>query len=517
MKVIDIFDRGVELYPDGACLSDVGQAPRSYRQVQVASKQIAIGLSQCGVNADTKIAVYSPNLARAFECVLGIFRCGAIWVPVNSRNALPENCYVLNNTDVEILFFHNSFRDQLDEIRLTCPKIRLVITIDSEEPNADPSLNKWLERNVDDFAEVASSKDALTAIYSSGGTTGQPKGVMFSNLTWSTMVANFHSSMPCQEKPVHLVVAPMTHGAGAVAMCLMATGAHQVVMKGFDAEQVLQAIEREKVTHIFLPPTAIYMLLSCPSVRQYDYSSLRYFIYAAAPMSADKLCEAMDVFGPVMAQTYGQTEAPMIATFLSPRDHLTAISSARHRLLSCGRAALMSPIDIIDDDGQLQPPNTRGEISIRGDLVMMGYYKNPEATAESRAGERHRTGDIGYKDDEGYLYIVDRKRDMIISGGFNVYPSEIEQVIWGHPAVQDCSVIGAPDDKWGEVVTAIVELRPGTSASAEEIIALCRDRLGSVKAPKHVEFRGQLPRSAVGKVLKRELRAEFWQGRDRVI
>jgi acyl-CoA synthetase (AMP-forming)/AMP-acid ligase II len=517
MKVIDFFDRGCELNPDAPCLTDFGGASKSYREVARASHAIAAGLMALGAGADTKVAIYSPNLAAAFECVLGVFRAGAIWVPVNARNALAENCYVLDNTDVEYLFIHQSFEADLAALRSACPKIKQVIRIDSPTAQGESSARDWLKVHAHSQVATLSAVDAVSSIYASGGTTGKPKGVMFTNLVWSTMVGNFHSSMPCETPPVHLVVAPMTHGAGAVAMCLLAAGAQQVILKGFDAEKVLQAIGQYRVTHIFLPPTAIYMLLAHPGVREYDYSSLRYFIYAAAPMSADKLREALDVFGPVMAQTYGQTEAPMIATFLSPRAHMEALRSAPHRLLSCGRSALLSPVDVIDEAGHVVAHGNRGEVAIKGNLVMRGYYKNPDATTETRAGEWHRTGDVGYKDEEGFLYIVDRKRDMIISGGFNVYPSEIEQVIWSHPSVQDCAVIGAPDEKWGEAVTAVIELRPGSEASAEEIAAMCRERLGPVKTPKRIEFRPTLPRSAVGKVLKRELRAEFWRGRDRAI
>jgi acyl-CoA synthetase (AMP-forming)/AMP-acid ligase II len=260
-------------------------------------------------------------------------------------------------------------------------------------------------------------------------------------------------------------------------------------------------------------------MLAHPDVRKYDYSSLDYFVYAAAPMSVDKLREAVEIFGPVMAQTYGQAEVPMICTYLSPEAHVEAIAGNQaHRLASCGQPALLTPVEIMDDDGAMVPVGERGEIVVRGALVMQGYYRNPEATAEATTADGwHRTGDIGLKDADGFVYIVDRKKDMIISGGFNIYPSEIEQVIWGHAAVQDCAVIGVPDEKWGEAVKAIVELKPGASADAADIIALCKSELGSVKAPKSVEFWDELPRSAVGKVRKKDMRDRFWQGRGRAI
>jgi acyl-CoA synthetase (AMP-forming)/AMP-acid ligase II len=337
------------------------------------------------------------------------------------------------------------------------------------------------------------------------------------------MIANFFLALPVKKPPVHLVIAPMTHAAGGVGVITMSVGATQVILPGFDAKKVMEAIEREKVTHLFLPPTAIYMLLAHPDVRKHDYSSLEYFIYAAAPMSVDRLRECLEVFGPVMTQTFGQAEAPMVCTVLTPSEHLPSDDSAQaralcdERLSSCGYPTPLTPLAIMDDDGKLLPGGERGEIVVRGNMVMPGYYKNPEATREASAHGWHHTGDIGFFDAQGYLHIVDRKKDMIISGGFNIYPGEIEQVIWGHPAVQDCAVIGVPDDKWGEAVKAVVELKPGAAVSEEELLRLCKERLGSVKAPKSVEFWDSLPRSPVGKVRKKDIRARFWEGRARSI
>jgi acyl-CoA synthetase (AMP-forming)/AMP-acid ligase II len=235
-------------------------------------------------------------------------------------------------------------------------------------------------------------------------------------------------------------------------------------------------------------------------------------------MSVDKLVEAIRVFGPVLTQTYGQAEACMICTFFSPADHVAALeSNKRHRLASCGRASPLMRLEVMDDDGKILPRGERGEIVVRGGLVMAGYYNNEAATREASTFGWHHTGDIGVIDEDGFVYIVDRKKDMIISGGFNVFPSEVEQVLWSHPAVQDCAVIGVPDDKWGEAVKAVVELKPGVTATEDELIHLAKDKLGGVKAPKSVDFIAALPRSPVGKVLKKTLREPYWAGRERKI
>jgi acyl-CoA synthetase (AMP-forming)/AMP-acid ligase II len=446
---------------------------------------------------------------------LGTFRSGAAYVPLNARDAVPDCGWFLDFAACELLFFHSAFEANLPRLRELAPRLREFVCVDRDTPSA-PSLAAWSARFPAHGGTQARVPDDVAILKSTGGTTGRPKGVLQTHRCLETMYRAMEACMPVQGTPVHLLVAPLTHAAGAIAYPLMAHGARQVFAPGTDAGTILEAIERERVTHLFLPPTVIYRLLAHPDARRRDCSSLQYFIYAAAPMSVDKLKEAVAVFGPVMAQCFGQAEAPMICTYLSPAEHLGGDPAAlERRLASAGRAAPFTEVAIMDDEGRILPRGDAGEIVVRGDLVMAGYFRNPEASAEASRFGWHHTGDIGRIDDEGYVTIVDRKRDMIISGGFNVYPGEVEQVLWAHPAVQDCAVVGVPDDEWGESVKAVVELKPGMEAAAEELIRLCRERLGGVKAPKSVEFWKELPRSSVGKVLKRDIRARFWAGRER--
>jgi acyl-CoA synthetase (AMP-forming)/AMP-acid ligase II len=333
-------------------------------------------------------------------------------------------------------------------------------------------------------------------------------------------MANFmiRVSYPADQPPVNLMAAPMTHTAGMAALPCTARGGTVIVLTKPDPALMLASIAKHRVTEIFLPPTVIYRLLDIPSIRQCDFSSLRYLLYGAAPMSVEKLKQAIDVFGPVMMGGYGQTEAPGTISFLRPEEHFVDGKLAPdERLSSVGRPSPMVRVEIFDDDSRPVAPGETGEICVRGDLVMKGYYKDPGKTAETIVDGWLHTGDVGHLDAEGYLHITDRKKDMIISGGFNVYPSEVEQVIWAHPAVQDCAVIGVPDDKWGEAVKAVVELNAGQAVTAEELIALCKDKLGSVKTPKSIDFIGALPRSTAGKVLKKELRKSYWAGKERKI
>jgi len=299
---------------------------------------------------------------------------------------------------------------------------------------------------------------------------------------------------------------------------MMSMGTTNVMLPGFDPVRAMPAIPRHRVTHFFLPPTAIYRLLAHPDVRNYDYSSLVYFNYASAPMAPEKVKEAMEVFGPVMVTGFGSTEMGINITFLSQRDHVTALETGQEqRLLSTGRETLFSRAEIMDEDGALLPAGETGEIVARSAQIMRGYHRNRRETARAMAHGWYHTGDIGYKDSDGFLFLIDRKRDIIISGGFNVFPSEVEKVIVAHPAVQDCAVVGIPDADWGEAVLAVVELKRGRQLEQEELRAWCRNKLSGFKVPKSWKFIDELPRSAAGKVLRRVVRDPYWKGRQRAI
>lgn len=315
-----------------------------------------------------------------------------------------------------------------------------------------------------------------------------------------------------------LCTAPLSHAAGVVAFTMFAITGTNVVMPGFDALQVLKSIERYRVTHLFLPPTAFYSLLACSEVSRFDYSSLRVFLLAGSPVSPDKLKRGVEIFGPCMCQSYGQTEAPMLLTFLDAKT-LAAAAAGDHpeRLRSCGRATSAVRLAIMDEAGQILPPHQIGEIVARGSLVTAGYHNMPEATAEIHAHNWHHTGDVGYIDEDGYVYIVDRKKDMIISGGFNVFCAEVEAGIMALPAVHECVVIGVPDDRWGEAVKAVVVLQEGETLSEEAVIAHCKAKLGGVKSPKSVEFWKELPKTPAGKLDRKAIRQPYWAGADRQV
>lgn len=516
INLIHFFDKGAAIDPERACL--VGDAGvRTYRETQLMSCKIANALAQGGSGVGTHIAVLSHNAPRAFECVLGVIRAGCVWVPVNFRSTVDESVYVLDHTDTTVLFYSVAFVANVAQILQRCPRIATAICIDGEGLPGHHRFDRWSASATDEKREYDVDGSAIATLACSGGTTGKPKGVVTTHQTWAYRIAE--TLLRCAtDHPVHLVAAPMTHGAGAAALEMMVMGATHVVLQSVDPASIIAAIGKHRVTHFFLPPTAIYRLLAYPGVRDGDYSSLKYFTYAAAPMSLDRVKEAIDVFGPVMAHGYGGTELGTSTCWFPPEEHAKArAANDDQRLSSCGRVSPLARLEIVDDAGTMLPPGVQGEIVVRSYSNASAYYKNPQETAKSFGGGWFRTGDIGCKDAQGWVYIRDRKKDMIISGGLNIYPSEIEQTLMAHPGVQDCAVIGVPHDEWGEAVKAVIELKAGARVNEAELEALCRASLSGYKIPKTFEFWTEIPRSPVGKVLKREIRARYWQAHGKQI
>lgn len=518
MAITDFFDRGRSLDGNAAAFAMDGQR-WSFDEAYGFTCQVAHALVNLGLAKETKAAVLSANHPVSWMCVLGLWRAGFTWVPVNPRSSVQEQQQLLDGFDVEVLFFQQYFAADVELLRQQCPKLRTLVCIDGSIPGC-ATLQDWIADHPKTAPAITCDPDDLAAIMPTGGTTGLPKGVMLSHRNLGVSITNtllsnhYDSNQPI----VNLAAAPMTHSAGFLSLPASARGGMVVVLGKPDPEALLDAIEHYQVTEFFLPPTVIYRLLETPGIRQRNFSSLRYFMYGAAPMSVEKLKQALGVFGPVMLQGYGQTEAPGGIASMRPCDHFVDGKFASdEQLSSCGRPSLLNALAIMDEECRILPPGSSGEICVRGDIVMRGYYKQPDKTHETVVDGWLHTGDIGHVDAAGFLHITDRKRDMVISGGFNVYPSEVEQVLWTHPAVLDCAVIGVPDEQWGEAVKAVIELKPQVEVSAEELIALCKEKLGSVKAPKSVDFVAVLPRSPVGKVLKKEIREPYWRGVERRI
>jgi acyl-CoA synthetase (AMP-forming)/AMP-acid ligase II len=494
VKLSDYLDKGASLGRDAPCLVE-GDRTLSYGDVQDLSHRVAGALARDGIAPGAKVGILSANNAFAFACVFGIARRGAVWCPINPRNELAETRALLALFDCECLIYHAGYAAMAERL-----DVRLKVCLDD--------LDGWLGEP----GGAADPVDDLAMLVGTGGTTGLPKGVMLTSRNLETMTAMTLVGYPFSGRPAYLALAPLTHAAGVLCFPVMTLGGRIVVMPKPDVGEFIALIERERITHTFLPPTLIYMLLGHEAIAGTDLSSLQCFWYGAAPMSTARLEEALRVIGP-MAQLFGQTEAPMMVSMLPPAEHYDADGTvATRRLASAGRPSPLTTVAIMDPDtGRLLEAGERGEIVVRGSLVMAGYYKDPEATAAASAHGWHHTGDIGYLDEDGYLFIVDRLKDMIITGGFNVYSAEVEQALMQHPAVRDCAVVGLPDAKWGERVTAVIE--PSADVQPDELVAFVKARIGSVKAPKQVELWPELPRSRVGKVLKADVRTQLLEDR----
>lgn len=518
MRIIDHFDQGVSYHGSSiAFIDDDSGQETSYADASARTHAIAAAIRAHGYGKGTKIAILAPNGTRAFVALLGLMRSEAIWLPVNPRNSIAVNVDLLTRFDADLLFYDSTYLGEVEQLMQSVPTLRECVCLDRATA-LGTFIDDWMADPQARFQMGPEMPEDVFAIFPTGGTTGAPKGIVVTHVSIMTMAANLMTHFGYHEGARHLVVAPMTHAAGIMACFHFARGGCNIIMTTTKPPAVVEALERYKITHLFLPPTLLYMLLAEPTVRSRDFSALRHLSIAAAPTSPEKLKEAVAVFGPVLSEFYGQAEAPATVCLKAPWDYIRPDGSLdERRLYSVGRPGIWNTVAILDNEGNEVPRGVSGEICVRGPLVAPGYYKNPEATAERRRNGWHLTGDIGRMDEDGYVTIVDRKSDMVITGGFNVFPNEIEHVINSHPSVQDCSVIGIPDAKWGEALIAFVELKSQRTVGAEEIKAVVRAALGPVKTPKHVEFVSELPRSPAGKVMRSTLRKPYWEKQSRAV
>ncbi|RDV02460.1 long-chain fatty acid--CoA ligase [Sphingorhabdus pulchriflava] len=507
MSIFTLLERGAKRC-DGRPFAVFDGVETSYAQALGLAQRIAAALGTAGFGPGSHAAVLSPNDPVAFTAAFGIFGAGMAYVPANPHNPAPAIASALNLVDVRVLFYHSAMAAVVAEIRDSLPKVALFVALGTP-CSGDPTLEQFIAGHEAQPPRALAALTDAAYVGQTGGTTGEPKGVLLSHRAVFAFVEKYLAEMP-HPAPVLLAATPLTHAAGMLAMPIVAQGGTIVMMARPDLPRFIDLIAEQRVTTTFLPPTVIYRLLDLPGAETRDFSSLRHFIYGAAPMSVSRLKQALTLFGPVMAQCYGQTECHSFITFMRPEDHFVDGRLADDaRLSACGRPSIGTRVVIKGDDGAILPDGIPGEICVQSDLAMTGYYRNDSATAEVLRDGLIHTGDIGFVDGDGFLHIVDRKKDLIITGGFNVYPAEVEQVVNSHPTVADCGVIGLSDADWGEAVTVVVELKPGAAVSEQDLIDYCRPRLGGVKTPKHVFFWPELPRSPVGKVLRKEIRARI--------
>jgi long-chain acyl-CoA synthetase len=487
----------------------------TFGELDARSSQVAQALAADGVGPGDRVALLAKNVPECFELLFGAAKLGAVYVPVSWRLAPPEVAAIVGDAGASVLVVAEDHGPVLDRIRDDLAGVKRVVVVGDHAEH--PSYDDWAGGHppVDPGHEAAAG-DVVMQLYTSG-TTGVPKGVMLTE-------ANLHSlavtgaSLGLDETSVNLVAMPLFHIGGiGYGLIGMSSGCHTVLLREVDPAAMLREVVDHGVTNLFAVPAVLQALLATPGVDDVDFSSLRAITYGASPISVDVLSRSMATFGCRFVQVYGLTETTGTVVLLPPEDHIA--EGTNHRLRSAGRAVPGAELRIVAPGAdEAAAVGEVGEIWVRSPQNTPGYWNKPEETARSLTPDGWLlTGDAGYLDADGYLYLHDRVKDMIVSGGENVYPAEVENVLMSHPGVADVGVIGVPSDRWGETVKAIVVKAPGADVDPAALIAFARERLAAYKCPTSVDFADALPRNPSGKILKRELRAPFWAGRDRAV
>ncbi len=481
---------------------------RSYTYAQAADMlaRFARVLQERGLGHGEGIGVLSPNRPEAWFAQMGAGIAGGRYTALHPMGSLSDHEYACNEAELKILCVDPAYAERAGALLEACPGVEKVLTFGPADVGEDVVA---LAEGVGAVSLDAGPKgpDDLAWLLYTGGTTGVPKAAELTEHAIAQMALAVSAGWDLPKQRRYLACAPITHAAGTLITPTLMAGGSVVLQKSFDPERWLAEIASEQATLALLVPTMIYAVLDHPALDTTDFSKLETIMYGASPMSPARLVEGIERIGPVFSQLYGQTECGAIATSLWREHHDV---SDLGRLASCGLPMPNARVELFDESGQSVEVGEAGEICIQGPSVMRGYYKQPELTAETIADGWLRTGDMAVRDDEGFITIVDRKKDMIVSGGFNVFPREIEDVLTTHPSVSAAAVIGVPDEKWGEAVKAVVVARPGETIDAEALRGLVKERKGSVYAPKTVDVVEALPLTAVGKADKKVLRAQYW-------
>jgi fatty-acyl-CoA synthase len=515
MRLHDTLDYRAREHPERD-FAIQGSRRISYAEALRLANRVAQALVADGLAAGDRVAVLSKNSIEQAVLYYACAKAGVAPVPLNYRLAPPEWKYILNDSGARVLIAQDALALALEPVRGELTDVKRYVAIGADVAGWE-SWDAFLGDHSDRAPERDVDPDSdLYQMYTSG-TTGRPKGAV---RTHRAVMAQLHQAslaMSPQPGDRALIVAPLYHAAAAVTTFVtVQAGGTLLIQEEFVPADVVRALSEEGVAVAMLVPAMIqFCLVAVPDAKSRSYDALRLVIYGASPIAEQTLRTAIDVFGCDFIQGYGMTETTAAATYLFPDDHRRALAGEPHLLLAAGRPLLGTEVRIVDDAGTPLPIGEIGEIAVRGPQLMRCYRNLPEATAEAlRDGWMH-TGDAGVLDAEGYLFVQDRTKDMIVSGGENVYPREVEDVLYQHPAVAEAAVIGVPDPKWGEAVKAVVVLKPGETVTAEVLVEFGKERLAGFKCPRSIDFIDELPRNPSGKVLKRELREPYWAGHTR--
>jgi len=520
MYLTQALKRAAQIKSNVLATNDGGRT-RKWGEVVERVAKLAGALRGLEVVDGERAGVLALNSDRYFESLYAIAWAGGVFVPINTRLAPPEIAFWINDSECRVLLIGDNFAPVIAELKAAgkIPSVQHVILMSDGAPANGERAYEAVVNDADAVTDAERGYEDLAGLFYTGGTTGRSKGVMLShrNLVFNTF--NCIPTLSFFEDAKWLHAAPMFHIADCLAIFgITQVAAQHIFMPAFSPDGVLDAVQQHGITDTLLVPTMCNMVVNHPSIGDYDLSSLRHISYGASPMPEAVILKALEVIPACrFSHAYGQTECAPLSTVNGPEAHVVEGPMA-NMFRSAGRAAPGVEVKIVDDDDQEVPRGTVGQIIVRGANVMQGYWRQPELTAEALRGGWMHSGDGGYMDENGYVYVVDRVKDMIISGGENVYSAEVEDAVYQHPAVAECAVIGVPDDKWGERVHAIVRLKDGESASADDIETHCHALIAGFKCPRSISFRDEpMPLSGAGKILKTELRKPFWEGREKQV
>ncbi len=510
MHLGELIPRNARRAPDK--LAVVSGATRlTYRVLNDRINRLANALLQLGLGRGDRVAMLADNGHQYLETNAAAAKAGLCIVPLNTRYKGREITGILDNVEPKVLIFGEAYREIVAAHRAAWTSVEHFVTLGGRMDGA-ADYEQLLAAAPASEPVIDVREDDLFSILFTSGTTGLPKGIMLSHRNLLANCGNILAGFDIDSRSIALNSLPMFFSASinCTVWPHLYVGGTLVLVEKFNPRAILETIQRERITFTQVVPTMLITLLEFPDVRQYDLSSLKTLAYGSAPMPVKRLREAVDLVGNVFVQGYGLSETTCICTTLSKEDHVVGEDATKaRRLASCGRESLNVHLRVVREDGTEAAAGEVGEIIVRGDHVMLGYWRAPEATAQAIRGGWLYSGDLGHRDGDGYLYIVDRKKDIIISGGINISSKEVEEVLFMHPAVLEAAAIGVPDEKWGEAVRAVVVLRPGFDASEQEIVDFGKQYLADFKKPRSVVFIDQLPRNPNGKVQKTILRARY--------
>ena len=519
MHITQSLRRALQINPNGIATID-GEQQQTWVEFAQRVAKLASGLKHSlPLSEGDRVAILSLNGAQYLETKYALAWAGLIAVPLNIRLAAEELVFLLNDSETKALIVDDTFSAMLPAFDGKLSSVETIINYDVAESTANIISYEALIIDAEPMPDVGAGNDDTAGIFYTGGTTGLPKGVMLTHNNIVSNALNCIAGLQYDGNTRYLHAAPMFHAADAASnIAVTMFGGSHVFIDRFEPEATLKLIERHKVTNCTLVPTMVNMIVNTPNASNYDTSSFKRLAYGASPMPEAVLKAAQELMPTTeFAQAYGMTELSPLITILAPEFH-DFNGPFSHRARSAGRTVLTGEIRIVDENDQDLPNGEIGEVIARGPMVMKGYWRREQETAEAKKNGWMHTGDAGYLDDDGFLYIADRVKDMIVSGGENVYSVEVENALYQHPAVESCAVIGIPSDQWGEQVHAIVILHSGQNPSQKELLDFCKEKIASYKVPRSIDFSDQpLPVSGAGKVLKKDLRAPFWEGKDKQV